>query len=273
MVPIFTYRDERRLFAVIGAIIVAGLIALVQLEFARQGRISPLAGGVTALYAYAEVAIAQAMWGTRNAADYVARLPELERENAGLRAENDGLRAKSARLEETLARVPSALALDEAKVDYPQGIAAMVIGFDPENKQQIVTIDKGRLAGVARDDGVVDNDGVVGRVVEAGEVSSKVLLLTDFTSNIPAVVQRGRWWGIATGTLRRVNLHYVSQDARLHVGDAVVTGEGRSFHAGYLIGHVASLTPMPSGALDQQAIVEPAVAFGRLDRVLVLRSK
>ena len=187
-----------------------------------------------------------------------------------MREEVARLRTDDARMAETLARLPSELALEHAKTTYPRGIAASVIAFDPENKQQIVTIGKGSSAGVSRDDGVVNDDGVVGRVIEASPLTSKVLLLTDYTSNLPAVVQRGRWWGIATGTLTRVNLHYVSQDAKLHVGDAVVTGEGRSFHAGLLIGRIASLTPMPAGALDQQAIVEPAVGFGRLDHVLVI---
>ena len=270
MVPIFTYRDERKLFALIGAIIIAALIALVQLEFARQGRTSPLSGGVTSLYAYLEFAVGTVVSGTRSAADYIFHVPTLETENALLRDQNGKLRAQNAELNELLSRVPPELALEQARIVYPKGIVALVVGYDPENKQQIVTIDKGRSAGISRDDGVVNAEGVVGRVVETSPLTSKVLLITDYSSNLPAIVQRGRWWGIATGTLTRINLHYVSQDAPLRVGDAVVTGEGRSFHAGLLIGHVASLTQMPAGALDQQAIVQPAVAFGRLDHVLVL---
>ncbi|MBV8073862.1 MAG: rod shape-determining protein MreC [Candidatus Eremiobacteraeota bacterium] len=250
--------------------IVAALVALIQLEYARQGRTSPLTGSFTSLYAYLEFAVAASIGGVRTAVDYTVRLPRLESENARLTDENARLRAQNAELNETLARVPSELGLERARALYPSGIAAAVIAYDPENKQQIVTIDKGSNAGVSRDDGVVNDEGVVGRVVETSPLSSKVLLITDYTSNLPAIVQRGRWWAIATGTLTRINLHYVSQDARLHVGDAIVTGEGRSFHAGLLVGHIASLTPMPAGALDQQAIVEPAVAFGRIDHVVVL---
>lgn len=270
MVPIFTYRDERKLFAVIGAIIAASLVALVQLEFARQGRPSPLTSALTTTYAYLELALGVSMNATRDGVAYVIELPQLARDNAQLRAQNATLSADNATLRETLARVPSQLAVERAQARYPAGIPALVVAFDPENKQQIVTIDKGSRAGVSRDDGVVNDRGVVGRVVEADPFTSKVLLITDYTSNLPAVVQSGRWWGIATGTLTRINLHYVSQDARLRIGQAVVTGEGRSFHAGLLIGHVASVTPMPAGALDRQAIVEPAVAFGRLDHVVVL---
>ena len=270
MVPIFTYRDERKLFAVIGAIIVAALVALLQLEFARQGRPSPLSNAITSTYAYLEFALGATITGARDSVGYVVALPQLERDNARLRVDDEKLRADNAALRETLARVPSNEAMQNAAALYPTGVAAMVIGFDPENKSQVITVNKGTRSGITVDDGVVNADGVVGRVIEADALSSKVLLITDYTSNLPAIIQHGRWWGIATGTLTRVNLHYVSQDAHLHVGDAVVTGEGRSFHAGLLIGRVASITPMPAGALDQQAIVQPAVAFGRLDHVVIL---
>jgi cell shape-determining protein MreC len=67
-----------------------------------------------------------------------------------------------------------------------------------------------------------------------------------------------------------VKLQYVSQDAKLHVGDRVVTGEGRSFHAGILIGRIKQIEPAAAGALDQTAIVQPAADLGALSRVVVL---
>jgi rod shape-determining protein MreC len=180
------------------------------------------------------------------------------------------LRAENEALNEEVAIAPSEEARRSVEERFANGIAASVVGYDPENAMRVVTIDRGANAHVNRDDGVVNDDGVVGRVIEVDPFSSKVLLITDVTSKLPSVVQRGRWWGIANGTLTRVKLQYVSQDAHLHAGDRVVTGEGRSFHAGILVGTIARVEPMPAGALDQTAIVEPAVAFGRLDHVLVL---
>ena len=83
-------------------------------------------------------------------------------------------------------------------------------------------------------------------------------------------VQRGRWRAIAVGTLSTVKLRFVSQDAKLRAGDAVVTGEGRSFRAGVLVGHIARVDPAAAGALDQSAIVQPAANLGALTRVLVV---
>jgi len=113
-------------------------------------------------------------------------------------------------------------------------------------------------------------DGVVGRIIEVDPLSSKVLLLDDPTSRLPALVQRGRWWAIAVGTQQHVKLRFISQDATLRVGDLVVTGEGRSFRAGIPIGRIRSVDPMNAGALDQSAIVEPAADLGALTRVLVV---
>lgn len=270
MVPIFTYRDERKLFALIATIIVASLIALVQLEYGRDGKTSPLSLTLTTLTTYIEFGAAVVTGSVQHALSATIDVPSLYDENQRLKAANAKLRAQNDALSEELAIAPSEEAQARVRARFANGISATVIGYDPENALRLVTIDRGSLAHVAVDDGVVDDDGVVGRVIEVDPLMSKVLLITDVTSKLPAVVQSGRWWGIANGTMTRVKLQYVSQDAHLDVGDRVVTGEGRSFHAGILIGTIERIDPMPAGALDQTAIIDPAVAFGRLDHVLVL---
>jgi rod shape-determining protein MreC len=270
VVPISTYRDERRLFAIIGVIVAAALLALLQIDFARQGRPSPITATVTTVATYAQLGIATIVNGTRSAFITAIDLPQLARENAELSAENLQLRDEDRRLTEALARVPAERDLALAQFAHPGGLSATVIGYDPEATEHVVTIDRGARDGVARDDGVVTGDGVVGRVIEVSPVSSKVLLIIDAASKLPAIVQHGRWWAIAVGTQTRLRLQYVSQDAKLRVGDLVVTGEGRSFHAGTPIGRIAQIAASNAGALDQSATLEPAVQFGALSRVLVL---
>ena len=270
MVPIITYRDERKLFAVIGAVIVAALIALLQLDFARSGRTSPLTVTVTSVTAYAQLAAATVVNVVRGGWTTVVRTPGLAADNARLQSENAALRAQNDNLRERIARVPAAESLAKAELAHPAGMSATVIGFDPEATTHVVTIDRGSKDGVRRDDGVVTGEGVVGRIVEVSPLSAKVLLVIDATSKLPAVVQKGRWWAIAVGTSTRVKLQYVSQDAKLHVGDRVVTGEGRSFHAGILIGRIKQIEPAAAGALDQTAIVQPAADLTALSRVLVV---
>jgi rod shape-determining protein MreC len=270
VVPIFTYRDDRKLFAVAGAIIVAALLALLQLDFSRSGRASPLTVVITTVSAWAQLAATTVTTGVRGGANAVAHAPQLAQDNGDLRATVAQLQQENRELTETLARVPAEAALVRAQAAEPDGIPANVIGFDPENTLHVITIDRGMKDHVQSDDGVMTADGVVGRVIEVDPLSSKVLLINDPTSRLTAQVQHGRWWAIAVGTLTRVKLRFISQDAKLHVGARVVTGEGRSFRAGVLIGRIAALEPMNAGALDQSAIVEPAVNLAGLTRVLVV---
>ncbi|MGB8265426.1 MAG: rod shape-determining protein MreC [Candidatus Velthaea sp.] len=270
MVSIFTYRDERKLLAVIGVVIVAAILALLQLDFARAGRTSPLTATVTTVATYAQLAVTTVSNAIRGGWSAAVNTPQLASTNARLVQENAALQTANDALAEALSRVPAERDLALAQARYPEGIAATVIGYDPEATQRIVTIDKGAREHVRVDEGVVTARGVVGRIIEVAPISAKVLLVTDIASRLPAVVQRGRWWAIAAGTQTRIKLQYVSQDAKLRVGDRVVTGEGRSFHAGYPIGTISEVYPQPAGALDQTAVVAPAVEFGSLSRVLVL---
>ncbi|MGA8326679.1 MAG: rod shape-determining protein MreC, partial [Candidatus Cybelea sp.] len=95
------------------------------------------------------------------------------------------------------------------------------------------------------------------------------VLATDYTSRIPAIVQRGRWWGIARGNVGSVVVEYIPQDAPLRVGDVVVTGEGRSFHSGVPIGSVIAIE-RGDATLYQTAVLKTFVDLGALDRVVVV---
>jgi len=207
--------------------------------------------------------------GMHAAVSGMADVPRLWHENAVLRARDLALRSENDRLREALATLGDVRAIERAHDEYPSGIVAQTIGYDPENQSRLITIDRGAQAGVVTDEGVIDDDGVVGRVLQVTPFTSTVLLLTDPASRVPAVVRRGRWWGIATGTGSRVQVQYISQDAPLRAKDEVVTGEGLSFHAGLPIGRIVSVYH-PEGALYQTATLEPAVAFGRLNYVLVV---
>ncbi len=250
-------------------IIVAALIALVQLSAARGIRTSPLAGFTADFTSIFELVAGTAVLGLRTQAQNVAQLPHLWRENAALRAENRKLSRENSRMQELLGAYSAQQALQPIIDDYARAIPSRVIGFAPENELHIVTIDRGARAQVSRDDGVLSGDGVVGRILQIAPFTSKVLLITDYTSTIPAVVQRGHWWGIVKGNLTSLHLEYISQDAHLRIGDRVVTGEARSFHSGAVIGRIVKIERSDAG-LYQTAVVRPTVEFGSLDRVVVV---
>jgi rod shape-determining protein MreC len=241
---------------------------LLQIAAQRTGSVSPIATIASSLFGVAENAIAATIRGARRLETTALALPGLERENALLRARNRRLIEENARVHELAAAYAAESAVHPI-VDLYRGVEARVIGFPPENESRAVTIDKGFRAGVRRDDGVIAAEGVVGRVAWAGPFSSTVVLATDYTSRIPAIVQRGRWWGIARGNLSSVVMEYISQDAPLRVGDVVVTGEGRSFRSGLPIG-VVTAVERGDATLYQTAVLKTSVDLSALDRVVVV---
>lgn len=246
----------------------AALLALLQIGAQRSGSVSPIATIASSTFVVGETAIASAIRGVRAFGTTLLALPRLERENVALRAGRQRLIEENARLHE-LAAAYAAESAVRPVVNLYNGIESRVVGFPPENESRAVTIDKGSRAGVKRDDGVLAADGVVGRVEAVGPFSSTVLLATDYTSRIPAIVQRGRWWGIARGNVGSVIVEYIPQDAPLRVGDVVVTGEGRSFHSGVPIGSVIAIQ-RGDATLYQTAVLKTFVDLGALDRVVVV---
>jgi rod shape-determining protein MreC len=243
-------------------------LALAQINAQRSGALSPVATVATSLFGLAESAVSETIGSIRSLGMTIAAVPRLEAKNAQLRHQDRRLIEENARLEELAAQYAAETAVRPV-VNLYDGIEARVIGFPPENESRAVTIDKGTNAGVRRDDGVLAVDGVVGRVVSVGPFSSSVLLDTDYTSRIPAVVRRGRWWGIARGNLTSVLVEYIPEDAPLRVGDVVVTGEGRSFHSGVPIGTVTAIE-RGDATLYQTAVVKTSVDLSALDRVVVV---
>jgi rod shape-determining protein MreC len=243
-------------------------VALVQIGAERSGSESPITAAGTSVLSFAQLAASSVFNGVRGFGTSMLALPQLTHDAAKLRAENARLTQENARLHE-LAAAYAAESDVRPVVDQYRGVEARVVGFPPENESRAITIDKGSTAGVHRDDGVLAAGGAIGRVESVGPFSSTVVLITDYTSRIPAVVRRGRWWGTARGNLGSVRVEYVPEDAPMRVGDVVVTGEGRSFHAGVPIGTVTAIE-RGDATLYQTAIVKPAVDLGALDRVVVV---
>lgn len=221
------------------------------------------------LASFIETATSVTVNTVRGGGAAVVAVPQLERENKDLRTQNQSLQQENTRLHELAAQYASETSLRPIIETAPNGVEARVIGFPPENESRTVTINKGSTSGVHKDDGVLASGGIVGRVESVTPFASKVVLITDYTSRIPAVTQRGRNWGIARGNLSSVRVEYIPQDAKIKVGDVVVTGEGRSFHSGIPIGTIARIE-RGDATLYQTAILKPSADIGALDRVVVV---
>ena len=247
----------------------AALVALLQISAQRSGNESPLTTAVMSVASFIETATSATVGGVRSAGTGVISLPQLVAENKSLRESNAKLESENTQLHELAAQYASEARVRPTVDTNPSGVEARVVGFPPENESRTVTIDRGTSAGIKKDDGVVAAGGVVGEVFSVTPFASKVVLVTDYTSRIPVITREGRYWGIARGNLSSIRVEYIPQDAKLRVGDVVVTGEGRSFASGIPIGTIARIERGDS-TLYQTAILKPSANIDSLDRVVVV---
>jgi len=148
--------------------------------------------------------------------------------------------------------------------------AAGVIGYDPSNLSSIIIINKGKREGINEGYAVITNDGLVGRVVELGEQTSKVLLINDINSGVAGLIQRSRQNGLISGTLARgLILHYLPADADVQIADLVITsGLSGLYPKGILIGKVIKIKENNPGEIF--AVIEPSTDLTKLEEVLVV---
>ena len=151
-------------------------------------------------------------------------------------------------------------------------VVANVIGRDPSNWNASLVIDKGHVEGIEVGQPVVSLLGVVGRIFEVGHNTSKVVLVSDPTFAVAAVVERSRENGLLTGTLQGVlRLQYLTDNADVKVGDTIVTSRlSTAFPEGILIGQITDVQASVNSH-TVECLVDPAVDLSELEEVIVIR--
>jgi len=199
-------------------------------------------------------------------------IADLEAENARLRsevrtsgfdrnrlAEYDGLTAAADRLGYEL-------------------VPARVIGLGPSQSfSATVTIDAGSQAGLHPDMTVLNNDGLVGRILRVTRTTATVLLIVDADSTVGGRVGESMDLGFLTGQGETsddagLDLRLVDRSVVPHRDDTVVTwgsDGGAPYVAGIPIGRVTDVYADLRDS-SQRAVIEPFVDFASLDLVGVV---
>jgi len=151
---------------------------------------------------------------------------------------------------------------------------AGVVGKDATNWFPSVLIDRGSRHGIERHMAVIAPGGLVGQVVEVTPSSARVQLITDPVSSVGALLQSSRVTGLLVGAQSgRIRIRYLPVRAEVRAGEVVVTsGLGGVYPKGILVGKVVAVDRR-SGALFQEATVEPGIDFSRLEEVLIVTGK
>ncbi len=186
--------------------------------------------------------------------------------NAQLQKENDRLHQWQMEAQR-LARENEALRSLLRMVPDPRArfVSARVIGDSAGPFVRTVLVDAGRKNGVRKGQAVINHEGLVGRVQEAGRHTARILLLTDLNSRVPVVVPASRDRAILKGDNGpRPYLAFAGDDSRIEPGDRVVTsGAGGMFPPALAVGVVASIA---EGRIE----ILPFATWDRLEHVTVL---
>lgn len=153
-------------------------------------------------------------------------------------------------------------------------LPARVVGRSASSWFRTLTLDKGADDGILPNSPVVTADGVIGRVYQTSPSASRVLLLTDTSSAVDALVQRSRAQVVVEGRLDPLcRILYLARTDDAVPGDRVVTsGLGDVYPKGLLIGEIVSVEPVKGGVF-QRAELKPSADFSRVEEVFVVPAR
>ncbi|MDO6726196.1 MAG: rod shape-determining protein MreC [Cognatishimia sp.] len=145
-------------------------------------------------------------------------------------------------------------------------VTGVVLADSGSPFRQSVLLNIGARDGIVDGWATMDGIGLVGRVSGVGQSSSRVILLTDSSSRIPATIQPSGQTALIVGDNSLApHIDFLENADQIRPGDRVVSsGDGGVFPPGLLIGQVAS---DPNGRLR----VRLAADYERLEFLRVLR--
>jgi len=148
-------------------------------------------------------------------------------------------------------------------------IAKVIQGDVIPNKESI-KINIGSNDKIIMGQTVMGTNGLIGQIVEVALYSSKVLLITDVNSNVPAIITRTGKQVIVKGRSQDDLLEIsFTNDTDIKSGDLIVTsGQAGRFIASLNIGRIVQIE-MNEGERFAQVLVEPSEYIENINEVIV----
>lgn len=261
---------RRRLDQLLPILLLAGHLLLLSSH--EQSRGSAVETAMLSVLLPLLDAGADARDSVRSFGDSLRLSDSLREENLQLRRETAELRREMVRLhgvEEELARLSSlSRAGSFQRFAQRQLFVADVVYVDNESWLRTLIVDTGEQR-ARRNQPVVTNRGLVGRVVLTSGSHAKILLLTDRSASASAMLEGSRRRGVVRGDGEMLLLDHIPSLAEVEVGERVVTaGIDGVFPRGITLGTVASIEE--GSGLFHLIRVRPAIDFSLLEQVFVL---
>jgi len=147
------------------------------------------------------------------------------------------------------------------------------IDTDPFSKQ--VIINRGRNDDLYVGQPMLDENGLIGTIIETNQVTSRATLLTDIGHAVPIENSRNGTRAIATGqgNSSSITLQHVPVTADFRENDILVTsGLGGRYPAGYPVG-VVKHKKCDEGASFMVVTIEPIAKTEQVRQVLLVKNK
>lgn len=192
-----------------------------------------------------------------------------------LRAENERLKAENARLREWYQTALILKASNQSLRDLLnvrldpryEFVTAQILADHGNAYVKSLMLAAGARDGIRVGQAALSGEGLVGRVIETGHNTSRILLVNDFNSRIPVMIEGGKLRAVAAGTNDGLlALRHIPSGSELEAGARVLTsGDGGLFPPGLPVGRLERET---SGTM----VVRPYADLDILQYVRVIET-
>lgn len=205
--------------------------------------------------------------------DATAERNELQLENSRMNAERLLTHARLQRYNALEAENIRLRAMLDATTRVREQVrVAEIMSVSANPFRHVIVVDRGTRDDLYDGQAIVDADGVVGQVIEAGLLSSQGILISDPDHALPVVINRNglRTIAVGTGEYDRLDLPFLPNNADIRAGDLLVTsGLGGAFPAGYPVATVESVVRIPQEPFADVSAT-PAAALNQVREVMLI---
>lgn len=256
-------------------LLLAGLSLLLLIIDHRDNHLDTVRKAIGATVYPLRVIVDAPVSAWRWANDTTASRNNLQLENSRLRTERlltqarlqrySALEAENARLRDML----------EARATVREQVrVAEILSVSSDPFRHLLVLDKGTVDNVYDGQAVIDANGIIGQIIEAGVLSSQCILISDPGHALPIEVNRNGLRTIARGTgeFDSLDLPFLPNNADIEPGDLLVTsGRGGAFPAGYPVAVVDSVTRIPQEPFAS-VTARPTAALNQVREVMLIWS-
>ncbi|MGH1866623.1 rod shape-determining protein MreC [Enterococcus durans] len=262
-------------------IIVVTIISVTAAQRANEGKPNFFQSVVNDSVSFVDRAISAPVRWVENGVDSVHNLFTTYSENERLKEKIDSydeVALKNKNYQKEIEALKKELELNQTLASYEK-VTANVITRSPDTWQDMLIVDKGSKDGIEVDMAVMSQKGLIGRVIEVNNASSKIELLTssnESSNHFPVRVSSssGEAFGLLKNYDEKTQALVVTQltgDTNIKEGDIVQTsGLGGNSPADLPIGTVVKTKPDSFG-LDREVYVKPYAGMYDISVVTIVQ--